>query len=160
MPSASPPPELTFSVGVFRTRHFCDNGPSSGSEGFGQRCSKAPLAGLTMSEYLLRFVIGGIAVSIFSMLGDVFRPKSFAGLFSAAPSVALATLAIAFWSHGPRYASIEGRSMTIGALALCIYCLIVAHLLKREQTHAAWAAPLALIAWFACAFGLKWLVLV
>jgi Protein of unknown function (DUF3147) len=113
-----------------------------------------------MSEYLLRFVIGGVAVSIFSVLGDLFRPKSFAGLFSAAPSVALATLAIAVWKSGPPYAAIEGRSMAIGALALGVYCVLVAHLLQREQMRAAWAAPLALIAWFACAFGLKWLLLV
>jgi dolichyl-phosphate-mannose--protein O-mannosyl transferase len=112
-----------------------------------------------MSEYLLRFVVGGVAVLIFSMLGDLFRPKSFAGLFSAAPSVALATLAIAVWNKGPPYAAIEGRSMAIASLALCAYCLLVAHLLQREQMRAAWAASLGLIVWFACAFGLKWLVL-
>ena len=44
-----------------------------------------------MSEDVLRFVVGGVVVSAFSMLGDILRPKSFAGLFAAAPSVALAT---------------------------------------------------------------------
>src|SRR4051794_26826017 len=43
-------------------------------------------------EYVIRFFIGGLIVSIFAALGDIFRPKSFAGLFDAAPSVALATL--------------------------------------------------------------------
>jgi hypothetical protein len=43
-----------------------------------------------MSELLLRFAIGGIVVSAFATLGDVFKPKSFAGLFEAAPSLALA----------------------------------------------------------------------
>ena len=38
-----------------------------------------------MTEYLVRFLIGGIAVSLFAVLGDVLRPKSFAGLFGAAP---------------------------------------------------------------------------
>jgi transposase len=33
-----------------------------------------------------------IAVSAFAALGDTLRPKSFAGLFGAAPSIALATL--------------------------------------------------------------------
>jgi hypothetical protein len=44
-------------------------------------------------EYVARFLIGGFVVSAFALLGDLLRPKSFAGLFGAAPSVALATLA-------------------------------------------------------------------
>lgn len=47
-----------------------------------------------MLEYLLRFVIGGFAAAAFAVMGDVLRPKSFAGLFGAAPSIALATLFI------------------------------------------------------------------
>jgi len=31
-------------------------------------------------EYLFRFLAGGIVVSTFAVLGDVLRPKSFAGL--------------------------------------------------------------------------------
>jgi hypothetical protein len=40
----------------------------------------------------VRAVSGGILVSAFAVLGDVLKPKRFAGLFAAAPSVALATL--------------------------------------------------------------------
>ncbi len=47
-------------------------------------------------EYFVRFLVGGIVVSAFAVLGDVLRPKSFAGLFGAAPSLALATLSLAF----------------------------------------------------------------
>ena len=46
-------------------------------------------------EYPARFLIGGLAVSVFALLGDMLRPKTFAGLFGAAPFVALATLGIA-----------------------------------------------------------------
>jgi hypothetical protein len=42
-----------------------------------------------MSEYFVRFLVGGVVLSAFSMLGDIRRPKSFAGLFEAAPSVGL-----------------------------------------------------------------------
>jgi hypothetical protein len=45
-----------------------------------------------MGPLIFRFVVGGIIVSAFSILGDLLKPRSFAGLFSAAPSVALATL--------------------------------------------------------------------
>ena len=48
-----------------------------------------------MTEYVIRFLAGGVVVSAFAMLGDLLRPKSFAGLFGAAPSVALTTLGIA-----------------------------------------------------------------
>ena len=44
---------------------------------------------LTMGELLARFLIGGVIVSFFAVLGEMFRPKSFAGLFGAAPSIAL-----------------------------------------------------------------------
>lgn len=38
-----------------------------------------------MSEYVVRFLVGGAVVSAFAMLGDVLRPKSFAGLFEPRP---------------------------------------------------------------------------
>ena len=60
-----------------------------------------------MKEILIRFLIGGVAVSFFSVLGDVFKPKSFAGLFGAAPSVALATLGLAIMKDGREYAATE-----------------------------------------------------
>lgn len=53
-----------------------------------------------MLEYGLRFLAGGIAVSAFATLGDALRPKSFAGLFGAAPSIALATLFLTLSQKG------------------------------------------------------------
>jgi hypothetical protein len=58
-----------------------------------------------MTEHVVRFFVGGVVVSAFAMLGHVLRPKSFAGLFAAAPSVALATLGIAVYQHGASYAA-------------------------------------------------------
>ncbi|MDF3036910.1 MAG: hypothetical protein K0S28_2184, partial [Paucimonas sp.] len=74
---------------------------------------------------LLRFVFGGLLVSLFAIIGDVVRPKSFAGLFSAAPSVALATLGIAVHLHGAGYAAVQSRAMIAGAIALAIYSVVV-----------------------------------
>jgi hypothetical protein len=87
-------------------------------------------------EYLFRFLAGGIVVSAFAVLGDVLRPKSFAGLFGAAPSVALATLSLALWKEGGAYASIEGRSMILGSFALALYSLAVCQLLMRAMVRA------------------------
>ena len=48
-----------------------------------------------MAELVFRFLIGGAVVSFFAVFAEIFRPKSFAGLFGAAPSIALATIGIA-----------------------------------------------------------------
>jgi hypothetical protein len=69
-----------------------------------------------MLEYSLRFLAGGIAVSAFAALGDTLRPKSFAGLFGAAPSIALPTLLITLSQKGAPFVALEGRSMIVGAL--------------------------------------------
>ena len=47
-----------------------------------------------MAQLVFRFLIGGFIVSVFAALGDVLKPKSFAGLFGAAPSVGLATFTL------------------------------------------------------------------
>jgi hypothetical protein len=81
----------------------------------------------------LRFFAGGLMVSAFAAVGDVLRPKSFAGLFGAAPSIAIATLLIALFKQGPLYAATEGHSMVLGAAALAAYSLISCQLVKRFQ---------------------------
>jgi hypothetical protein len=111
-----------------------------------------------VKEYVLRFCLGGFAVSAFAVLGDLFRPKSFAGLFGAAPSVAVATLAIAFWNQGAVYAALEGRSMMIGSLALCLYSVAVCQLMKRYELPALVATVVSLIVWALTALGGKWLL--
>ena len=106
-----------------------------------------------MLEYSLRFLAGGIAVSGFAALGDTLRPKSFAGLFGAAPSIALATLPITLSQEGASFVALEGRSMIVGALALALYSWTVCVLLKKFLLSS-WAATMAaLIVWFAVALG-------
>ncbi len=112
-----------------------------------------------MEEYLIRFFAGGLMVSAFAAVGGIVRPKSFAGLFGAAPSIAVATLLISLSKQGPLYAATEGRSMMLGAAALAAYSLICCQLLKRFQLSGFVATLLATIGWFTFAFGLYWLVL-
>jgi hypothetical protein len=106
-----------------------------------------------MTEYVVRFLVGGLVVSAFAMLGDVLRPKSFAGLFGAAPSVALATLGIALYQHGPDYAAMQSRAMMAGAIALAAYSVVVCHLLVRARLGALAATLASLIVWLVVAFG-------
>jgi hypothetical protein len=110
-------------------------------------------------EYLFRFLAGGIVVSAFAVLGDVLRPKSFAGLFGAAPSVALATLSLALWKEGGAYASIEGRSMILGSFALALYSLAVCQLLMRARWPALAATTTAILLWLVLALGSEHLLM-
>jgi hypothetical protein len=89
-----------------------------------------------MTEYVVRFLVGGIVVSAFATLGDILSPKSFAGLFGAAPSVALATLGITVYRHGADYS------------------VVVCQLLIRARLRAAPASLLSLGVWLIVAFGL------
>jgi len=73
-------------------------------------------------EFIFRFIVGGLIVSLFAVLGDVLKPRSFAGLFAAAPSVALATLGLTILTEGKLYAAAESRSMIVGAIALFFIC--------------------------------------
>jgi hypothetical protein len=45
-------------------------------------------------DLAIRFVVGGFVVSFVAMIGGALKPKSFAGLFAAALSVALATISL------------------------------------------------------------------
>jgi Protein of unknown function (DUF3147) len=107
----------------------------------------------TMLEYGLRFLAGGIAVSAFAALGDALRPKSFAGLFGAAPSIALATLLITLSQKGAPFVALEGRSMIVGAFAFALYSWTVCVLLKKFLLSSWTATMAALIVWFTIALG-------
>jgi uncharacterized membrane protein (GlpM family) len=111
-----------------------------------------------MMEYIIRFLAGAIAVSLFSMMGDVLRPKSFAGLLGAAPSIALVTLALTISSRGLDDALVEARSMMFGSVALGLYSAGVCYLTGRGRVSTRLATGLMLPIWLACAFALKWLL--
>jgi hypothetical protein len=109
-------------------------------------------------ELVIRFLIGGLLVSAFAMLGDLWRPKTFAGLFGAAPSIALASLGLAFISKGADEASVAACSMVLGAVAILCYSLVVGRLLLRGVHPTLVVTAAGVSVWFGAAFGL-WAVL-
>lgn len=110
-----------------------------------------------MTDILIRFVVGGVVVSFFSVLGDMLKPKSFAGVFGAAPSVALATIFLTVMKQGSAYTSVEGRSMILGAVAFLVYACVVMRILSKGKWSALMVTGSSLLVWFAAALGL-WLV--
>ena len=85
-----------------------------------------------------------------------FRPKSFAGLFGAAPSIALATLGLTIASEGPDYAATEARSMVLGAIAFFCYAAATSWLLWRYKPPSLTATLSLMPIWFGVSFAL-WL---
>jgi hypothetical protein len=107
-----------------------------------------------MSQILIRFLVGGAVVSAFAIIGDLLKPKSFAGLFGAAPSVALATLGLTVATEGTFYAATEARSMMAGAIAFTAYASCVSWIMMRYKMKALWVTICSIPVWLGTAFGL------
>lgn len=105
-------------------------------------------------ELVVRFFLGGAIVSAFAAVGELWKPKTFAGIFGAAPSVALATLGFAFHQHAPDYVATEGRSMLIGSAALFVYSAACVYVAKRKNVSVWVGAAASWIAWLGAAFAL------
>lgn len=104
-----------------------------------------------LEDIALRFLIGGAVVSLFSVAGDSFSPKSFSGIFAAAPTIALATAFLTLRSRGPAYLQIEARSMLAGALGFFLYACTVSFILMRYRRGAVKSALALLPVWGAAA---------
>ncbi len=96
-------------------------------------------------ELAIRFAIGGLIVSVFAVVGDLFKPKTFSGLFGGAPSVALASLSLTALKKPPTYLAAEGSTMMLGAIALALYALLLALVLAAKRGWSPW--PPALAGW-------------
>lgn len=94
---------------------------------------------------IVKGLAGGALVLAFALLCQGLSPKRFAGLFSAAPSVAIAGLAITLLDKGSHEARADVRGMIAGAVAMVVFALVVIPLLRRLR--AARAAAVALGAW-------------
>ena len=104
-------------------------------------------------DYVYRFLVGGIIVSVFAIIADVVRPKGFAGLFGAAPSVAMATLGLTVVSDGKLYAALEARSMIAGAAGFLLYALSCVYFIGMRHAKAAPTALILLAVWAIGSFG-------
>jgi hypothetical protein len=106
---------------------------------------------------LLRALIGGLFVVFFSLVGEALRPKSFAGIFTAAPSIALASLIVTSVVDGPAAVAMAGAGMVVGALALVAACVVGLDAVKRFRSLKGSLAALAV--WLGLAGALYGVVL-
>ena len=105
----------------------------------------------------LKSLFGGILVVVFSGLGDILQPKSFAGLFGAAPSVAVASIFITVVTSGASKAAVSSRGMIAGAVGMVVYCVAASLLVRRFG--ALGGSLLAYLAWIVPAFAVYWSLL-
>jgi hypothetical protein len=103
--------------------------------------------GETVGEVALKALAGGLLVLAFAMVSKVLKPERFAGVFSAAPSVALGSLAVTLVFAGTKDLAAIGSGMAVGAGAFVLYCLATAPLVRR---FGAWKGSAgALLVWAA-----------
>jgi len=106
-------------------------------------------------DLAIRFLVGGLVVSLFAVIGGALKPKSFAGLFAAAPSVALATITLTVLKKGTEYATIEAQSMMLGAIAFLVYAALVSRALFRWNFPVLPTTIIGLVAWIGLALALR-----
>ncbi len=102
---------------------------------------------MLLDDLLLRFIAGGVIVSTFALVGDLFEPRSFSGIFSAAPSLAVTTLGLALFREGAPYASTESRSMVLGAAAFFGYAYATCYILMHYKVSALFASTACIVVW-------------
>ncbi len=112
-----------------------------------------------MTEMVVRFLVGGFIVTGFALLAEMLRPKSLAGVLSAAPSVALATLPLTIHTDGASFAVQMARSMIFGAVGMAAYAWMVYRTSTKTRANAMVTTLAWLPVWFVVAGGLYWAVL-
>jgi uncharacterized membrane protein (GlpM family) len=98
---------------------------------------------------LVKGCIGGVLVVAFSMLSEALRPKSFAGLFGAAPSIALGALAVTVVTRSTAAGREQSLAMIVGAGAMVFYCAAAVPCVDRYGARR--GSVLAIGIWFAVA---------
>jgi uncharacterized membrane protein (GlpM family) len=91
---------------------------------------------------LAKGLAGGLLVVAFAVLCQGLSPKRFAGLFSAAPAVALASLTITVLDKGAHDAHESTAGMIAGGVGMVAYAAAVIPLLRRMRSMRASAAAM------------------
>ena len=80
---------------------------------------------------LAKTLCGGLLVLAFAALSEGLKPKRFAGIFAAAPSVAIVGLAVGSAAKGPLDQVAAARSMVVGAVALILCAAVLVPASRR-----------------------------
>lgn len=87
-----------------------------------------------LSQWLVlsaRGLCGGLFVMVFALIGELVTPKQFAGVFSAAPAVALAGMSLTLLFQGGPQVTESALGMIAGSVAMVAYCASAVPLVTR-----------------------------
>ena len=100
---------------------------------------------------LVKALVGGLGVVAFTVVARVVRPERLAGLFCAAPSVAVGSLAVVVLVSGQRDGVLAAQGMIVGAAALVAACLVGALVARPADGSALRISAATSVAWLAAA---------
>lgn len=112
--------------------------------------------------YVARFLVGGALVCAFALVSEICAPKRFAGLFSAAPSVLTAGLAVTLLAETTAKAALTAGGAATGAIGMIAYCLAATPAIRRFKALRGSVVAVALwlvvsvAAWAIVAKALHW----
>src|SRR4051794_28732978 len=113
--------------------------------------------GSKIAEIACKAVAGGLFVLAFAALAQMITPKRLAGVFSAAPSVAIGSLLVTTAFKGPPDVALAGRGMVVGAVGFLVYCLAAVPLIRH---WGAWRGSVAALGAWALVSGLGYALVV
>lgn len=107
---------------------------------------------MSIGTLVAKFFIGGALVCAFALVSEVFKPKRFAGLFSGAPSVLTAGLAVTLIAESVTKAALSASGAAVGAVGLVAYCLVAPRSIRRFKPLV--GSALVVLVWLAVAIAL------
>lgn len=100
---------------------------------------------------LVKALVGGFGVIAFTLVARMVRPERLSGVFCAAPSVAVGSLAVVVATASEHEGMVAAKGMVIGSIALLGAC-IVGGLVARPADGSAVPISIATcVAWLALA---------
>src|SRR5690349_12283053 len=86
---------------------------------------------MELVSYLAKFLVGGALVCLFALISEISQPKRFAGLFSSAPSVLTAGLAVTLLGQGAAHAQLIAEGAVAGSVGMVAYCLVATPAIRK-----------------------------
>lgn len=102
--------------------------------------------GRLLLSVVIHAVAGGLLVVCFALVAEMVKPKDFAGLFAAAPSIALASLVLTVVAMGSKVAAVAASGMAVGGLGMVAFCAVAIYTVRSHR--ALKGSLLAFPVWF------------
>lgn len=107
-----------------------------------------------MVVLLVKGLVGGLGVVAFAAVARVVRPERLAGVFCAAPSVAVGSLAVVVIASSEHEGLVAAKGMVVGAAALVGACLVGALVARPAGWSAGPISVVTCVTWLALAAGI------